>query len=258
MASKRQNKSSSPYYKSYKRERSRIQRRIKALEGRGYIFSGKDLSKLLPSVPKSINAGSVRKLQNITLDKIYGSAEYTDVEHEEILTGIQGRKHEATIRAYKAANSRARNRGSMTWEQIRMIEDERNKQRLAEQEFANLFDKAINLKANIETVLDENREQSPEMVERIERILSEQLSIEPNMYKRLAKDEGILNDLTNTFADSKGRRRIDMTSFATFEAKLKNRMLTLQEAQEISNTYEADEVKSYATDFSEMPFDLNE
>lgn len=254
MASKRQKKSDNPYYKSYKRERSRIQRRVKALESRGYIFSG----NILPPIPKTINAGSVRRLQKITLDKIYSKAEYTDVEYEEILTGKQGRKREQTISAYKAANTRRRNAGALSWEQIRVIEDDRNKQQLAETEFANMFNHAVVLEQAIQGVLDQNREQSPEMVNRIERVLAEQLAQEPNMYTRLAQDESILNDLTNTFADSKGLRRIDMTSFATFEAKIKNRALTLQETQEIGNAYEDDEAKSTATDYSNMPFDLNE
>lgn len=68
------------YRQLYFRERRRIQRTI-----RNYIRRGLDVNLVLPKIPKRITAGSVRRLEKITLQAIRESAQGPDYETGEVL-----------------------------------------------------------------------------------------------------------------------------------------------------------------------------
>lgn len=60
--------------REYMRHRSRIQHFIKRAEKRGYDFSGFQL----PAIPERITKKDVKKLQNLTPEKLYKKAEITE------------------------------------------------------------------------------------------------------------------------------------------------------------------------------------
>lgn len=79
--------------KSYKRERQRIQRRMREYEKKGLIFND-----LLPDIPKKITSASVRRLKKIDLKKIRDAAVWVSPETGEKLGGFYGKYWEDVAR----------------------------------------------------------------------------------------------------------------------------------------------------------------
>lgn len=80
----------SPFTAEYKKNRRRIQSAIRSLKKRGYEVS----ENILPSIPKRITAGSVRRLQKITMETLYKKSSAIDYETGEILSGKKARELE--------------------------------------------------------------------------------------------------------------------------------------------------------------------
>ena len=88
----------------YMKQRRRIQRFLSSAKKRGYSF---DYS--LPSIPKKITEGSIRKLKEVTPKKLYEKATFTGTsETGEVVTvsGRQGRNIERSKSAAKAVATR--------------------------------------------------------------------------------------------------------------------------------------------------------
>ena len=99
MAVKKQNANITAYNKA----RQRLKRQIKRLEKRGYILP----ENIAPEKPKKITVASVRRLEKITLQKLYEKAEAVQTDTGEIISGIEYRKQERSKLAKKAAKTRA-------------------------------------------------------------------------------------------------------------------------------------------------------
>lgn len=92
-----------PTERSYFKQVKRINQFIRRAEKRGYQFS----SDVLPKKPKRITQASVRKLAKLTPDKLYKKAVYGgEASYGEIVSGLEGRKLERSLRAKKAAKTR--------------------------------------------------------------------------------------------------------------------------------------------------------
>lgn len=95
----------SKYQADYSKQVKRIKSWIRRAEKRGYDVDREKIDKILQR-PKRVTGGSVRKLEKLTPDKLYGYATYTDPFTGEILTSAQGRRHEREIAAQKARATR--------------------------------------------------------------------------------------------------------------------------------------------------------
>lgn len=82
-----------PTQQEYRRERQRIQRQINRMTNRGY-----DVPELLPKIPKKITEASVRRLKNLTTEKLYKESRFIDIETGEILTSKEGQALERSRR----------------------------------------------------------------------------------------------------------------------------------------------------------------
>lgn len=82
-----------PTQQEYRRERQRIQRQINRMTNRGY-----DVPELLPKIPKKITEASVRRLKNLTTEKLYKESRFIDIETGEILTSKEGQSLELSRR----------------------------------------------------------------------------------------------------------------------------------------------------------------
>lgn len=85
----------------YEKQLRRIKRLVRSATKRGYDFP----ETVIPSRPKTITEASVRKAASITPDILYKKATYKK-ETGEVITGIEGRKHERSQAAIKAAKTR--------------------------------------------------------------------------------------------------------------------------------------------------------
>lgn len=86
----------------YEKERKRIKSFIKRIEKRGYY----DVKITISERPKRITKSSVKRLQKITPQEIYKSAQFVDTETGEILSGTKGKQLEFHKRAKKSAETR--------------------------------------------------------------------------------------------------------------------------------------------------------
>lgn len=81
-----------------KKELRRIKRFVKAAEKRGYTFS----DNVIPSMPKKITVGTLRKVQKITPKTLYQKAVYTTLAGKKI-SGTARKKQEQINAAKKSA-----------------------------------------------------------------------------------------------------------------------------------------------------------
>lgn len=92
----------SPTQREYYRQRRRIQNFLNRASKRGYFFD-----EILPPIPKTITAASVRRLQKLDAKALYNKAKYfVDVDTGEITTGARGRGLERARASRKAAETR--------------------------------------------------------------------------------------------------------------------------------------------------------
>lgn len=110
------NKSTKKYQllKEYNRERNRIKRFIRYAEKRGYVFE----SNLIPPKPKTITAGSVRRLAKIKPAKLYSKAYAISAVTGQPIT-VEQRKREIRQEASRKA-----------WETRRRKKDEEDYKRI--------------------------------------------------------------------------------------------------------------------------------
>lgn len=93
----------SPNQRAYAKQVKRIKQFISRAEKRGYQFT----ENVLPKKPKRITQASIRKLANLTPEKLYQKAFYGgEATGGEIVKGTEGIKLERKVRAQKAAQTR--------------------------------------------------------------------------------------------------------------------------------------------------------
>lgn len=85
----------------YEKQLRRIKRFVRQATKRGYDFP----DTAIPKRPKTITEASVRKAASLTPDVLYKRATYTK-NTGEVITGLEGRKHERQQAAIKAAETR--------------------------------------------------------------------------------------------------------------------------------------------------------
>ena len=105
-------KISGKYAAEYRKQRRRIQSFVRKAKKRGYIFS----ENIIPAIPKKITAASIRRLENITPEKLYKKAAYvSQLTYGEIVKAKTGRtlekkkaqeKRKETIRRKKEEKKR--------------------------------------------------------------------------------------------------------------------------------------------------------
>lgn len=88
----------------YFKERNRILRFIREAKKRGYYWE----SEAVPTIPKKITPGSIRRLKKITPDSLYDKAKYKDKKTGEVITGKQRRYQERKAASKKAAKTKAK------------------------------------------------------------------------------------------------------------------------------------------------------
>lgn len=95
-----------PAERAYSKQVKRIKQFISRAEKRGYQFS----ADVLPQRPKLVTQASVRKLANLTPEKLYQKAVYGGLATEgEIVPAIDALKLERSLRARKALETRKYN-----------------------------------------------------------------------------------------------------------------------------------------------------
>lgn len=92
-----------PLQQAYKREMDRINRRIKALEKKGYIFNDYDF----PPPLKRATQKSVAELKRIDAATIYAKAKWVDFETGEFISGTAKRAQERREAALKGIQRKA-------------------------------------------------------------------------------------------------------------------------------------------------------
>lgn len=79
------------YAAEYRKQRRRIQSFVRKAEKRHYIFD----ENIIPAIPKKITAASVRRLENLTPEKLYKKARYaSELTYGEIVKAKKGRELE--------------------------------------------------------------------------------------------------------------------------------------------------------------------
>lgn len=92
-----------PNQRAYAKQVKRIKQFIRRAEKRGYQFS----ENVLPQKPKRVTQASIRKLAQLTPEKLYQKAVYGgEASGGEIVKGTEGIKLERKVRAQKAAQTR--------------------------------------------------------------------------------------------------------------------------------------------------------
>ncbi len=91
----------------YNRQRRRLSQFFRRATARGYVWE----KSFIPSIPKVITEASVRRLKNLTPERLYKKA-YKIVDHEtgELIPGEKARKLERKESAKKAAETRKKNK----------------------------------------------------------------------------------------------------------------------------------------------------
>lgn len=94
---------STPNQRAYAKQVKRIKQFIRRAEKRGYQFP----ENVLPQKPKRVTQASIRKLVQLTPEKLYQKAVYGgEASFGEIVKGTEGLKLERKVRAQKAAQTR--------------------------------------------------------------------------------------------------------------------------------------------------------
>ena len=92
-----------PNQRAYAKQVKRIKQFIRRAEKRGYQFT----ENVLPKTPKRVTQASIRKLAQLTPEKLYQKMVYGgEASFGEIVKGAEGIKLERKLRAQKAAQTR--------------------------------------------------------------------------------------------------------------------------------------------------------
>lgn len=99
----KRNSKQTPNQREYAKQVKRIKQFIRRAEKRGYQFS----ENVLPQKPKKVTQASIRKLAQLTPEKLYQKAVYGgEITGGEIVKGEEGIKLERKVRGQKAAQTR--------------------------------------------------------------------------------------------------------------------------------------------------------
>ena len=92
-----------PNQRAYAKQVKRIKQFIRRAEKRGYQFT----ESVIPQKPKRVTQASIRKLAQLTPEKLYQKAVYGgEASYGEIIKGTEGIKAERKVRAQKSAQTR--------------------------------------------------------------------------------------------------------------------------------------------------------
>lgn len=207
----------SPIAQQYRKERKRIQNQMRRMEKRGYIFE----KNPLPSIPKKITAGSVRRLEQLTTKKLYEKAIYVDRQYGDVLSGQQGRALERKASAAKASrtlkqknetkkyiaklisdNRKESDKRYKQRKEERKKRDEESKRRIKqEKEFYDRFSRGSEARSYVSELLDEKERGWPNMVAELRRAIREGEAREGTdaFWERIADYPELFDDLDETF-----------------------------------------------------------
>lgn len=261
MASKRE---SVTVKEAYKRERNRIQRQVNRMKKRGYEFE----KSPVPAIPKTITAGSVRRLQAITTKKLYEMAEFVDIETGEILPAKKGRALERRRSAVKARATRIRKKRepevSAFGEEIaelikgqreeqrrkkgRKKQDEENVERMrTDSQYGDQFESGEIAEQRVNDLLDSLERDFPKTIEALREAIKSGIQNEgkKKFWQRVANNPNVFNDIEDIFY--KPGDHIRPTAFNKVMNLFMNRPMTAKESQNAQDRYDYD--TSSSSDF---------
>lgn len=264
MASKRE---SVTVKEAYKRERNRIQRQVNRMKKRGYEFE----KSPVPAIPKTITAGSVRRLQAITTKKLYEMAKFVDIETGEILPGKKGRALERRRSAVKARDTRIRKKrvGEEIAELIKGLikgqreeqdkeaqrrkkrrkkQDEENVERMrTDSQYSDQFESGEIAEQRVNDLLDSLERDFPKTIEALREAIKSGIRNEgkKKFWQRVADNPNIFNDIEDIFYAPGDHIR--PTAFNKVMNFFMNRPMTAKESQNAQDRYEYD--TSSSSDF---------
>lgn len=105
---KTKKKKPTPLQQAYKKERKRIERRIRELEKKGYIFNDYDF----PPPLKRATQKAVDELKRVDAATIYAKAKWVDIETGEFISGTKKREQERREAALKGIENRRKNQAA--------------------------------------------------------------------------------------------------------------------------------------------------
>ena len=266
MASKRE---SVTVKEAYKRERNRIQRQVNRMKKRGYEFE----KSPVPAIPKTITAGSVRRLQAITTKKLYEMAKFVDIETGEILPAKKGRALERRRSAVKARATRIRKKRepevSSFGEEIaelikgqreeqdkeaqrrkkrRKKQDEENVDRMrTDSQYSDQFESGEIAERRVNDLFDSLERDFPKTIEALREAIKLGIQNEgkKKFWQRVANNPNIFNDIEDIFY--KPGDHIRPTAFNKVMNLFMNRPMTAKESQNAQDRYDYD--TSSSSDF---------
>lgn len=271
MASKRE---SVTVKEAYKRERNRIQRQVNRMKKRGYEFE----KSPVPAIPKTITAGSVRRLQAITTKKLYEMAKFVDIETGEILPAKKGRALERRRSAVKARATRIRKKresevSAVVEEEIaeliadlikgqreeqdkeaqirkkrRKKQDEENVERMrSDSQYSDQFESGVIAEQRVNDLLDSLERDFPKTIEALREAIISGIQNEgkKKFWQRVANNPNIFNDIEDIFY--KPGDHIRPTAFNKVMNLFMNRPMTAKESQNAQDRYDYD--TSSSSDF---------
>lgn len=267
MASKRE---SVTVKEAYKRERNRIQRQVNRMKKRGYEFE----KSPVPAIPKTITAGSVRRLQAITTKKLYEMAKFVDIETGEILPAKKGRALERRRSAVKARDTRIRKKRepevSAFGEEIadlinewqreeqdkeaqrrkkrRKKQDEENVERMrTDSQYSDQFESCEIAEQRVNDLLDSLERDFPKTIEALREAIELGIQNEgkKKFWQRVANNPNIFNDIEDICY--KPVDHIRPTAFNKVMNFFMNRPMTAKESQNAQDRYDYD--TSSSSDF---------
>ena len=258
MAGKRK---SSPIAQQYRKERKRIQNQMRRMEKRGYIFE----KNPLPSIPKKITAGSVRRLEQLTTKKLYEKAIFVDRQYGDVLSGQQGRARERRESAKKASKTLKQKNETKKYmaklirdnrkesderykrrKEERKKRDEESKRRIRqEREFYDRFSRGHEARNSVLELLDEKENGWPNIVVSLKNAIREGESREGKdaFWERIADYPELFDDMEEIFYFEGDHIRPG--AFNRVLSLFNNSPLSGAEAREMQDRYEADVSYNY-------------
>lgn len=256
MASKRE---SVTVKEAYKRERNRIQRQVNRMKKRGYEFE----KSPVPAIPKTITAGSVRRLQAITTKKLYEMAKFVDIETGEILSAKKGRALERRRSAVKARATRIvreeiaqlikgqleeQDKEAQRRKKRRKKQDEENVYRMrTDSQYSDQFESGAIAEQRVNDLLDSLERDFPKTIEALREAIKSGIQNEgkKKFWQRVANNPNIFNDIEDIFY--KPGDHIRPTAFNKIMNFFMNRPMTAKESQNAQDRYDYD--TSSSSDF---------
>lgn len=138
----------------YKQKRRQLIKKVEGMESRGFFFD----KQVIPKEPKKPTKASIRAIEKLSKN-IYKKARYVDTSTGELMTGEQGRAHERSMEAKRAALTRRSRRAALT---RRIYSDPRQVKSAEEEEFERA--RREQDKADSQLALSETSLQEGEMV----------------------------------------------------------------------------------------------